>query len=231
MTALVTMRLSGFLRTGRAMAPLLAGLIVLGVLYGGGQAQAGEAYGVSAIVLFPVLAWQSKLLLDVEPDIQRRLARVMVGDRRRELTAGLLAAAVVGLVTVGIALLIPWPLNGIAPGPRHPGDLPLAEGVLLGGWAHLLVLPPAVALGALASRATTRSAGYGVAVLATGVVGAIVLGLKNSVAPWLAPPMMAAARATTRGADVTTVTLLSVHAVGWAAVVLAGYVWLRRRRP
>lgn len=230
MIALVTMRLSGYVRTGRALPPLLAGLIVLGVLYGGGQAQAGEAYGVSAVVLFPVLAWQSKLLLDVEPDVQRRLALVMVGDRRRELAAGLLAAALVGLVTVGIALVMPWPLNGIAHGPRHPGDLPLAEGMALGAWAHLLVLPPAVALGALASRATTRSTGYGVAVLATGVVGAIVLGLTNSVAPWLAPPMMATARAATRGAGVTTVTLLTVHAVGWAAVALAGYVWLRRWR-
>ena len=46
-SALVRMRLAGFLRTGRALAPLLAGLIALGILYGGGRAQPAEAYGVS----------------------------------------------------------------------------------------------------------------------------------------------------------------------------------------
>ena len=79
MIALVRMRLAGFLRTGRALAPLLAGLVVLGILYGGGAARPAEAYGVSAVVLFPVLAWQTKILLDAEPDVQRRLARVAVG--------------------------------------------------------------------------------------------------------------------------------------------------------
>ncbi|WP_442933861.1 hypothetical protein [Micromonospora sp. CPCC 206171] len=63
MSALVRLRLAGFLRTGRALAPLLAGLLALGVLYGGGRAQPAEAYGVSAVVLFPVLAWQTRILL------------------------------------------------------------------------------------------------------------------------------------------------------------------------
>ncbi|MFG1949970.1 hypothetical protein [Micromonospora sp. NPDC048830] len=52
-SALVRLRLAAFLRTGRAVAPLLAGLLVLGVLYGGGRAEPAEAYGVSAVVLFP----------------------------------------------------------------------------------------------------------------------------------------------------------------------------------
>jgi hypothetical protein len=226
--ALLRMRLVGFVRTGRALPPLLAGLVVLGVLYGGGQARAGEAYGVSAVVLFPVLAWQAKLLLDGEPDVQRRLALVAVGDRLREVAAGLLAAASTGLVMVLLALVLPWLLGGVRA--ARPGEPALAEGIALGLWAHLLVLPAAVALGALASRAATGSALYGIAVLAVGVVGAIVLGLKGSVAPWLAPPMMAIARATTAGSGVTTVTSLTGWALGWSAVVLAGYGWLRRRR-
>ncbi|WP_247684988.1 hypothetical protein [Micromonospora sp. C31] len=44
-------------------------------------------------------------------------------------------------------------------------------GVAIGLWARLLAVPAAVALGALASRATTGSAGHGVAVLALGGVG------------------------------------------------------------
>ena len=152
MIALVRMRLAGFLRTGRALAPLLAGLVVLGVLYGGGRAQPAEAYGVSAVVLFPVLAWQTKILLDVEPDVQRRLARVAVGvapgaigraARRRRGGAGdggrRAALAVAGR-------------RGDRPGrPGRPVDAGRARARAC--WAHLLAVPAAVALGALASRA------------------------------------------------------------------------------
>ncbi|MGW4466549.1 hypothetical protein [Micromonospora sp. NPDC004704] len=229
MIALVRMRLAGFVRTGRAIAPMIAGLVVLGVLYGGGQAQAGEAYGVSAVVLFPVLAWQTKLLLDVEPDVARRLALVAIGSRSRELAAGLIAATVAGLGTVLIALVLPWALGGIT-GPEKPEHLPLAQGITLGVWAHLLVLPAAVALGALASRAATDSPRYGVLVLVGGAVGAIVFGLRDSVLPWVAPPMMATARAITSGPSGLRVVELTGHALLWSAAALALYAWLRRNR-
>ncbi|MFI9639674.1 hypothetical protein ACIG87_06320 [Micromonospora sp. NPDC051925] len=228
MSALVRMRLAGFLRTGRALAPLLAGLLVLGVLYGGGRAQPAEAYGVSAVVLFPVLAWQAKIMLDVEPDVQRRLAQVLVGPARDRL-AGLLAALVAGVGTALVALLFPWLVGGVAePG---PGDLPLLAGLALGLWAHLLALLPATALGALASRALTRSAGYGVSVLAVGVVGTLVLGLRGSVSPWLVPPVLATARALTGPLPAGTALLLSGWACAWAGLALAGYAWRRRVRP
>ncbi|MEV1143519.1 hypothetical protein, partial [Micromonospora sp. NPDC049799] len=157
MTALVRLRLAAFLRTGRALAPVLAGLVALGILYGGGRAQPAEAYGVSAVVLFPVLAWQTKILLDVEPDGQRRLVRVLVGPAR-EYAAGLLAAALAALVTVAVAMVFPWLAGGVS-GPVDPGDRSVPVGIAIGVWAHLLALPAAVALGALASRASTGSAG------------------------------------------------------------------------
>nr|WP_204342995.1 hypothetical protein [Micromonospora terminaliae] len=222
------MRLAGFVRTGRALAPVLAGLLALGVLYGGGRAQPAEAYGVSAVVLFPVLAWQTKILLDVEPDVQRRLARVVVGAAR-ERAAGLLAAAVAGLGTVAVALIFPWLVGGVT-GPSGPGDRPLVEGLALGLWAHLLALPAAVALGALASRAITRSAGYGVAVLTLGAVTALVLGLSGSVAPWLVPPVLPTARALAGPLAASTGLLLTAWALAWAAVALTGYAWGRRSR-
>ncbi|MFE9653832.1 hypothetical protein [Micromonospora sp. NPDC006431] len=228
MTALVRLRLAGFLRTGRALAPVLAGLLALGVLYGGGRARPAEAYGVSAVVLFPVLAWQTKILLDVEPDVQRRLARVVVGPVR-ERAAGLLAAAVAGLGTVAVALVFPWLVGGVT-GETGPGDRSVAAGVALGLWAHLLALPAAVALGALASRAITRSAGYGVAVLSVGAVGALVLGLSHSVLPWLAPPVMPTARALTGDLTASAALLLSAWALVWAVVALTGYAWGRRTR-
>ncbi|WFF07175.1 hypothetical protein O7622_00810 [Micromonospora sp. WMMD1076] len=228
MIALVRLRLAGFLRTGRALAPVLAGLLVLGVLYGGGRARPAEAYGVSAVVLFPVLAWQTKILLDVEPDVQRRMARVVAGPVR-ERAAGLLAALVAGLAVVLVALALPWPLGGVTAA-VGPGERPVLAGVALGLWAHLLALPAAVALGALASRAVTRSAGYGVAVLVTGAVGVAVLGLSGSVAPWVVPPVMATARALTGPVAAGAGLLLTGWAALWAAVALTGYAWVRRTR-
>lgn len=228
MIALIRMRLAGFVQTGRAAAPLLSVLTVLSILYGGGRSQAGEAYGVSAAILFVVLAWQTKLLLDVEPDVQRRLGRVAAGGAGREVAAGLLAAALAGLPVVAIALILPWLLGGVTtPG---PGDPPLSAGMALGVWAHLLLLLPAVALGALASRAVTAQTARGLAVLAGGVVFTLVLGVKSSPVPWLAPPVMATARDTVGAAHLPAVATATIWGLAWTLVALAGYAMLRRTR-
>src|SRR5690242_7742967 len=150
MIALVRMRLHGYVRTGRILAPFLACLIMLGTLYGGGAAQVGEAYGVSALLLFPVLAWQTKLLLDVEPDVQRRLALAAIGSRAREATAGLVAAAIVALPLVLLALVLPWVFGAVK-------STDAGSGVLLGLWAHAIVIPAAVAVGAWSSRVVAGS--------------------------------------------------------------------------
>lgn len=226
MIALATMRLRGFLRTGRAFAPLVAAVGVLSVLYGGGQSPPGEAYASSSVVLFPILAWQTKVLLDGEPDVQRRLARVALGSAGREITAGLLAAAAAGLATIAIAMVLPWALLAIkTDGPNVGGQ------VIVGLWAHVLVLLPALALGALAGRAVTGSAGTGAAVLVAGSVLAIVLGLKVSPAPWLAPPLMPMARQSIADSvDPLALAGLTAQALLWAALLTAGYVRLRRAR-
>ena len=231
MTALVRMRLAAFVRSGRALPPVIAALVVLGVIHGGGASQAAPAYGYSAIMLFPVLAWAAKLVLDAEPDVQRRLARLTVGPVR-EAAAGVLAAAVVGLAFCAAAMLAPWPfgaIRGPAPGSTEPS---LAAGVALGALAHLLALPAAVALGALAGRAVTRTVRGGVTVLVVGAVLAVVLGLSGSVAPWLAPPLMATARALNEPSAPTGATLwqLAAWAVAWCTVALAAYARLRRGR-
>jgi hypothetical protein len=232
MIALVRMRLAGFVRGGRALAPAILGLVVLGVIYGGGASPAASAYGYSAVTLFPVLAWQTKLVLDAEPDVQRRLARLAVGPGR-EAAAGLLAATVLAVTVCLVAMLAPWPFNAIClPGSPTCGNTPLATGIALGALAHLLAVVGAIGLGALASRVVTRTVRNGLTVLVAGAVLAIVLGLKGSVAPWLVPPVMATARALT--ADPlppgTRFGLLTAWAVGWGAVALAGYRWVRRER-
>src|SRR5690349_6091544 len=177
------MRLHGYLRTGRFIGPLLAILLILGILYTG-PSPAGELYGFSALVLFPVLAWQTKLLLDAEPDVQRRLARVAVGSAPRELTAGLLAAAAAAVPVVAFALLAPWPLGRIEP-PASPEEPTLMSGLAAGVWAHLIIILPAVVLGAWASRAVTSTFGAGAMVLVAGGVLTIVLGLPHSPLWWV----------------------------------------------
>ncbi len=99
--ALIRMRLSAFVRSGRALAPAIAGLVVLGVIYGGGSSPA--AVGLRLLRDRPCSrCWpgMTKLLLDAEPDVQRRLARLAVGAGR-EAAAGLLAAVLLGLAVCG----------------------------------------------------------------------------------------------------------------------------------
>jgi hypothetical protein len=224
-TALARMRVAGFVRGGRALAPLIAVLVELGVIYGGGSSPAAVAYGYSAAALFPVLAWLTKLLLDTEPDIQRRLARLSVGPRR-EATAGVLAAVLLSLLICAAAMAAPWLFHGIDPSKS------LGRGMALGVLAHLLAVPPAVAVGALASRAVTGSVRMGVTVLVVAAVLVVVLGLSGSFAPWLVPPVMATARALNDASapPAATIAGLVVWAVLWCGVAFAGYGWLRRRR-
>jgi hypothetical protein len=230
MIALTRMRLSGFVRGGRALPPAIAVLVVLGVIYGGGASPAAIAYGYSAAALFPVLAWLTKVLLDAEPDVQRRLARVSVGPTR-EATSGVLAALVVCVIVCVLAMGAPWLFHGI-----DPTKL-LASGIALGVLAHVLAIPPAIALGALASRAVTRTVRTGVAVLVTAAVLVVVLGLKSSGVSWLVPPVMATARALNgRGhpphgtPTPETLVVLVVWAVLWTTAAFSGYAALRRSR-
>jgi hypothetical protein len=229
MNALVRMRLGAFVRSGRALAPAITGLVVLGVIYGGGASPAAPAYGYSAVTLFPLLAWQTKLVLDAEPDVQRRLARLAVGPAR-EATAGLIAAVLLALAVCAVAMLAPIPFHAIrGPGPGEPS---LSAGILAGVLAHLLAVPAGVALGALASRVVTRTIRNGLIVLVLGAVLTIILGLRGSIAPWLVPPVMATARELTARHLPTAggFVHLTVWALAWCGVALSWYAWTRRRR-
>lgn len=225
MTALVRMRLAAFVRGGRALAPGIAALAVVGVLYGGGASPAAPAYGFSAVAFFPVVAWATKLLLDTEPDVQRRLARVAVGERR-ELTAGLLAAALFGLLVCAVAMVVPLGIGGIELGRSLPG------GLVAGLVAHLLMLPAGLALGALSSRVITRTLQTGLVTLVGGVILVIIFGLRGSIAPFLVPPVMAMGRALNGEVlpSIATFGRLTGWALAWCLVALAAYVHLRRRR-
>jgi hypothetical protein len=229
MTAtLVRMRLHAFWRSGRIVAPLLATILVLSLIFGGGASQPGDAYGLSAFILMPVIAWQVKVLLDTEPDVARRLALVTVG-RRREVTAGLVAAAAVGIITIALAFLPPLLLGGVSLHPR-PADPPFATGLVLGAWALLVAVPPGIALGAMASRAVTRSIGIGAMVLVGGWICVVVAGLPRSPVKWAAPPLIGVTRAARSDPHGWTVLGLTGWTLAWALAAGAAYVMIRRRR-
>jgi hypothetical protein len=228
MSHLIRMRLRAYVRTQVAFAPLLAALVVLGIFYGGGAAVPTEAYGMSAVVLFPVLAWQVKILLDVEPDVQRRISATAIGSRAKEVAAGLVAASLTAAPTVLAGMVLPWILGGVT---MQKSPVSLGFAVVSGLWAHLLAVPSALALGALASRAVSKTVGNGVAILVTGFVLAIVLGLKGSPVPWLMPPLMPVSRAIIPGVTATQAAWLTLWAGAWSAIVLFGYSRLRRTRP
>jgi hypothetical protein len=231
--AIVGMRLNAYLRGYYAIAPAVAGLVVLATLYGGGVTRPEEAYGVSALVLFPVLAWQAQILFDAEPDVQRRLIRLAAGTPAREISTGLLAAAVSALPTLGLAMFLPWVFRSVGPVPLQDGVVPLGLGATLafGVWAHLLVVPAAVVLGGFASRAIAGRRAVGVVVLVVGSLVAILVGLEASPVPWLAPPLMAIARAANHGVSAAGVWWLTVWAAAWSAAAIAVYWRWRIRRP
>jgi hypothetical protein len=222
-SALIRMRLLAYIRTGRFILPLLSALVLLSVAYGGGRSGAAEAYGISSMLLFPVLAWQTKLLLDVEPDVQRRMALVAVGSRRTEVTAGLVAAAIAALPLVLLALVLPWLFDAVTTSGA-------GGGVLLGVWAHLILIPAALAVGAWSSRVIAGPAGRATAVLASSLVLAFVFGLRGSPVPWLAPPLVTTAHLMSGTVAALSLVGYTLWAIAWGAVVLVGYGWLRRNR-
>jgi len=226
--ALVRMRLHAYARSGRIAAPTLATIVLVAALYGGGAAQPGEGYGLSAYLLLPIMAWQTKLLLDTEPDIARRLAVVTIGPRR-ELTAGLIAAAAAAIPTIVIAAALPWLIGGIATSAPAGGPA-LPTGILLGLWAHALAVPPALAVGALCSRAITRSTAIGVLALVGGWLLIVVLSLPRSPMRWIAPPAMAVTKAARSQLDLPLVGGLTIWTVAWAAIATLLYAAARRSR-
>jgi len=223
---LTRMRLTGYLRTGRVLPPALGVLLFLFLFHGGGKSEADKAYAVAALLLFPLLAWQTRMILDGEPNVQRRLAILAVGSARREQIAGLLASAIAGVAAIAVSMVLPWLMGAV-----KAEDTPLARQLAIGVWAHLLALIGALALGALASRAITQTTGKGVAVLAVGGVLAIVLGLPETPLAWLVPPISPIAKAVGRQTLTSwTALVYTGQTLVWTAVALGGYARLRRSR-
>lgn len=225
--ALARMRFSGYARSQRMLAPVLATLVVIYVVHNGNPAPPGEAFAFSAMALFGILAWQSKLAFDTEPDAQRQLSYLAVGSAQAEVRAGLMAAAITAVPTVLVAVLVPLALGALDT-ESFPGG---AMGALaLGVWVHVLAAVPAVAVGAIASRPITVTRGWGVAMLAGATVVILVLALPDvRIVRWLVPQLMGPSKAADAG-DVLYGAIVTVHTIVWAVAVIGVYVLIRHRR-
>ncbi|MEQ7123193.1 hypothetical protein ABN034_01615 [Actinopolymorpha sp. B11F2] len=225
--ALVRMRIAAYVGLQRVWPPLVAALALVSVAHAGGVAPPNQAYAFSAALLFGVFGWQTKLVLDTEPDEQRLLAKIGVGSRGRELAAGLLAALVMVLPVVVLGVVAPLLVGAV----EISGGWPeWAAWVAFGGWLHVLSAMCGLAVGALASRPVIAGAGWSVMIVLAVPVLVLVLGSRQSQTPrWLVPQLFAASRIE-GAADLGSAGVITVHALGWAALLLAGYAALRRSR-
>jgi hypothetical protein len=217
------MRFSGYARSQRVLAPVLATLAVLAVVHNGGPVDPTDAYGFSAMALFGVLAWQSKLAFDTEPDAQRQLSYLAIGSARRDVGAGLVAAVITAVPTIAVALAAPWVLGAI----RAES---MGSALALGLWVHLVAAVPALAVGALASRPITLTRGWGAATLVGATVLVLVLDVAEiKVVRWLVPQLLGPAKAALHG-DVLYGVIVTAHALVWSAALVGLYLLIRHRR-
>jgi hypothetical protein len=223
--ALASMRINAYARSQRALGPLLGTLVLAGIAHAGGQASPQQAYGFSAALLFGVLAWQTKLILDTEPDEQRMIARVSIGSAPKEAVAGILAALACAVPIVLVGLFAPALLRAL--------DLErtnLLAALALGLLIHALAVFAGLGVGALASRAVVPATGWAALILVGAPVLVLVLGSRTSpVAHLLVPQFFGLAKLGPD--DAAGTATLTAHALAWAAILLAWYAFLRRTRP
>ncbi len=127
-------------------------------------------------------------------------------------------------------MLVPWPLGTI----QVPDGESLGVDLLLGILLHLLAIPPAVLIGAWASRPIVVDRGRSMLTLVGTRVASILLGVESwsGAAAAAAPPLASSVRAADRGEHhlVSSLPLLVLHMVLWCGVIGAGWLTLRRRR-
>jgi hypothetical protein len=230
MAAVMRYQLSGYMRSVRALHPVLTLALLLAIMFsspvGGTPAEVRQgtvnAIADAAVLVFPICAWAARGLLDTEPDVQRYVSAVTAG-RRRALIAGLLSAYVFSVVLALIAPIY---------------QLAMAAGSGLGVQAMLVcaALSPlsalgATAVGALTSRAVIPSTGTSILVLLGVCALNLIFGMTEL--RFLAVPMIDWMRSAGHGpADLThAFPELAARTLAWTAIAVTLYVRLRRTRP
>ena len=230
MVAVIRFQLSGYIRSVRALHPVLALALLLAIVFssplGGTPAQVRQgalnAVADLAALIFPICAWAARALLDTEPDAQRHVSAVTAG-RRRALVAGSAAAYAFSGTLALIASIYPLA--------RAAGSGPKVQVMALSVVLVLLSALAATALGALTSRAVMPSPGTSILVLLGACAANLILGL--TPLRLLAVPMIDWMRAAGHGPAAFThaFPLIALRTLAWTALAGALYTWLRRTRP
>jgi hypothetical protein len=227
---MIRFQLSGYIRSVRALHPVLALALLLAIVFssplGGNPAQVRQgalnAVADLAVLIFPICAWAARGLLDTEPDAQRHVSAVAAG-RWRAVAAGSAAAYVFSGV---LALIAPiYPLTQAAGSGLDAKVMALSVALLP------LSALAATALGALTSRAVMPSPGTSILVLLGVCAANLILGLTPLRV--MAVPMIDWMRAAGHGpaAFAGAFPLIALRTLAWASLAGALYAWLRRTRP
>jgi len=170
-SALCRYQLADFLRSQRWVPPLLVYLIVLGLVYSLDAGPAVSAYGVTAVAVFPVAAWLTRMMVTTEDPIAREITAATARGRLRVQAALLVSAGIATLPFV--ALAIGW--AGVANHHNIYGWTAWLGGV----GVHLLFAVLGVGLGALLAPPILHRPGAAV----LGIIAVTLLSVIIRVSP------------------------------------------------
>ncbi|HEX6469368.1 MAG TPA: hypothetical protein VF069_09755 [Streptosporangiaceae bacterium] len=227
MTALIRFQVTGYVRSQRALYPMIvvACFVILVLVQSPGQEHGAAltvgTFGDIAAFMVPIWGWTARALLDTAPDVQADLSALAVGRRTTATIAGLISAYGMNVALAAVMVAVPL-VQAFA---FHVGGPAMLAGVAL----QPLAAGPATLLGAWTCRAVIRSP----ALSALALVGGCLVLLVLSMGPlaWLSIPMVGWLRAAhhDEGAFTAGFPGLAVHLVLWWAAAAAVYIWFRRR--
>lgn len=151
MISIARYALADYLRSQRFLAPLVAYLGTLGILYAFPPGPILSAYALTAAFILPVSAWVSMSLHNAEDPLQTTVTIVNAGGFRRVL-AGKTIAVIICLLALTATALV-WPM--IAHGQTYS-----AADVTAGLIAHLTCGLIGIALGTCCTRRIIKRQGY-----------------------------------------------------------------------
>jgi hypothetical protein len=208
--------LADLVKSQRWLPPVFVYLATAGILYGGDPGTPRPPYGVSEMVLFPLAAWLTVVLVNNEDPVQRHVTLAAVGGWHRLLRALVGAALVLNGVLVLLATFVPAVIQ------HHPYAL---SDVALGFAAHVIAAVTGIGLGVLCARPVVPTTGW--SLVAVVAVSLVVLVVANRL-----PPVGAMAHLLFDNAPVSAVAVavqVAVALVVGGMCVGAAYAIGRRR--
>lgn len=196
----------------RRQTPLLApaGALLIMLMFGALNSPLADVATAGVVLLFPALAYQARIAVDLEPLAHTDLTTLAIGSAGRRAAADIVA----GLLAAGPFVLAAY-LIAILGGLLHGGVRP--AGIAYAAIALAACAVTAVSIGLCCSRAGAAGA---IGLLAA-IVLTFVIDSRHGPITWLAPPVIGSLRLL-NGQE--TWPAVAVRAVLWPAAPLALYL-------